>query len=95
MGRQPEGTAENMFKRLGKKIDELLKDVEEAGDKAKDKYADRFEELKRNKESLEKEFSDFKNNNKGRWEELENGLERAGSELKKAFGKAFPGSKKS
>ena len=89
MGRKPEGKAEKMFKRLGKKIDELLSDVDKASDKAKEDYADRFEELKRNKESLKKEFGEFRENNKDRWDEIENGIERAGSEIKEAFSKAF------
>jgi len=89
MGRKPEGNAEKMFKRLGKKIDELLGDVEKASDKAKVEYSDRFEELKRNKETLTKEFGEFREKNKGRWDEIENGFDKAGKEIKAAFSNAF------
>ena len=89
MGRKPEGKAEKMFKRLGKKVDELLTDIDKAGDKAKEDYADRFEELKRNKETLKKEFGEFKANNKDRWDEIETGFEKAGREIKNAFSQAF------
>lgn len=89
MGRKPEGSAEKMFKRLGKRIDELVKDIEGATDRAKEEYADRFEELKRNKETLKNEFGDFKERNKDRWEEVETSFERAGQEIKNAFKAAF------
>ncbi|MTI20200.1 hypothetical protein E1176_04135 [Fulvivirga sp. RKSG066] len=89
MGRPPEGQAERMFKQFGKKIDQLLKDLDQATDKAKEDYADRFEELKRNKESLKKEFGEFREKNKGRWDELDKGFEKAGREIKDAFSKAF------
>jgi len=89
MGRKPEGKAEKMFKRLGKKIDELLNDIDQASDRAKHDYADRFEELNRNKESLKKEFSEFKEKHKDKWEEVESGIEKAGKEIKEAFDRAF------
>ncbi len=89
MGRKPEGTAEKMFKRFGKKVDELLNDLDKASDKAKEEYADRFEELKRNKETLKQEFSEFKEKNKDRWDEIESGFEKAGREIKNAFTQAF------
>lgn len=89
MGRKPEGAAEKMFKRLGKKIDELLADLNKASDKAQEDYADRFEEIKRNKEKLKKEFTDFKENNKDSWEELEKGFEKAARDLKDSFNRAF------
>jgi len=89
MGRKPEGKAEKMFKRLGKKVDELLGDVDKASDKDKVEYADRFEELKRNKETLKKEFGEFREKNKDRWEEIEKGFEKAGKEIKDAFSNAF------
>lgn len=89
MGRKPEGTAEKMFKRFGKKLDGLLSDLDKATDKAKEDYADRFEELKKNKETLKKEFGEFKEKHKDKWEEIESGFERAGREIKTAFSQAF------
>lgn len=89
MGRKPEGTAEKMFKRFGKKLDELLSDLDKATDKAKEDYADRFEELKKNKDTLKKEFGEFKEKHKDKWEEIESGFERAGREIRDAFSTAF------
>ncbi len=49
MGRKPEGSTEKMFKKFGKKIDELLDDVKSSTEQAKDELNPRLEELKRNK----------------------------------------------
>lgn len=87
MGRRPEGKAENLFKNLGKRIDELLKEIKDAGEKAKN--SERFEELKRNGETLKKDFEDFRDNNKGIIDDLEKGIDRVGKDLKEAFDKAF------
>ncbi|MTI41891.1 hypothetical protein [Fulvivirga lutimaris] len=87
MGRRPEGKAENLFKNLGKRIDELLKEIKDAGEKAKN--SERFEELKRNGETLKKDFENFKDNNKGMIDDLEKGIDRVGKDLKEAFDKAF------
>lgn len=87
MGRRPEGKAENLFKNLGKRIDQLLEEIKEAADKAKS--SDRFEELKRNGETLKKDFENFRDNNKGIVDDLEKGIDRVGKDLKEAFDKAF------
>ncbi|MEQ8245734.1 hypothetical protein [Fulvivirga sp.] len=87
MGRRPEGKAENLFKNLGKRIDELLKEIKDAGEKAKN--SERFEELKRNGETLKKDFENFRDNNKGIIDDLEKGIDRVGKDLKEAFDKAF------
>lgn len=94
MGRPPEGKAEKMFKDIGKKIDELLKDLNTAKDEAKVEYADRIEELKRNAEKLKSEFHHFKDTHKDRWEEAESSLEKAGKELIHAFESVFKKSDK-
>ncbi|ELR71884.1 hypothetical protein C900_02259 [Fulvivirga imtechensis AK7] len=93
MGRKPEGKAEKMFKDIGKKIDELIQDLDKAKERAKVEYADEIEELKRNGETLKSGFNKFKENNKERWEDIEASLEKAGNELRNAFDAAF--SKKS
>lgn len=87
MGRRPEGKAENLFKNLGKRIDELLKEIKDAGQKAKN--SERFEELKRNGETLKRDFENFRDNNKGIIDDLEKGIDRVGNDLKEAFDKAF------
>ena len=89
MGRKPEGNAEKMFKKLGKKIDALILELNETKNQAKEEYSDNIDELKRNGETLKKEFHDFKDNHKDKWEEVENSLQNAGKELKNAFNATF------
>ena len=89
MGRKPEGQAEKMFKKVGKKIDELLADLKEAGANAEEEYADRIDELKRSGEKLKDEFSNFKDKHKDRIDDVEQNLKKAGEDLKNAFNSAF------
>ena len=86
---QSQGKAEHLFKDIGKKIDELIEDLNAAKDQAKVDYADRIEELKRNAETLKGEFKNFKETHKDRWDEAEASLEKAGQELKNAFDAVF------
>jgi len=95
MGRKPEGSAEKMFKKLGKKIDALLIELNETKNQAKEEYADNIEELKRNGETLKKGFHDLKENHKDQWEEVESSLKNAGEELKNAFNATFSKNKES
>ncbi len=89
MGRKPEGTAEKMFKKLGKKIDALILELSDTKDQVKEEYADNIDELKRNGETIKKELHNFKDNHKGQWEEVESSLKNAGEELKNAFDATF------
>jgi phage host-nuclease inhibitor protein Gam len=89
MGRKPEGSAEKMFKNLGKKIDALLQELNETKNQATEEYADNIEELKRNGASLKKGLHDIKENHKEQWEEVEGSLKNAGEELKNAFNATF------
>ena len=89
MGRKPEGKAEKAFKNIGKKIDELLADLKEAGSHAEEEYSDRIEELKGSGEKLKDEFSNFKDKHKDRIDEVETNLKKAGEDLKNAFNSAF------
>ncbi len=89
MGRKPEGTAEKMFKKLGKKIDALILELNDTKDQVKEEYADNIDELKRNGETIKKELHHFKDNHKGQWEEVESSLKNAGEELKNAFDATF------
>ena len=86
MGRKPEGTAENLFKNLGKKIDELVEDVKTGSESIR--HSERFEELKRNGDKLKKDFEDFKDNHKDVIKDIEESFDRAKNEIKKAFSKS-------
>lgn len=79
-----QGKAENFFKDFGKKIDQFVVELKDAGSRAETDMQKKFEELK---EAAEK----FKNEaeNKERWKEVESSLKKAGEELNNAFKKAF------
>ncbi len=87
MGRKPEGSAEKLFKQLGKKIDGVLEDIKKV---AKEKeYTDRIEELKRNGEQLKREFDNFKESHKDTFDKMEDAIENIGKEVREAFDKTF------
>ena len=79
-----EGKAEKAFKNFGKKVDEFLNDLDGAGEKFQKEFNDKYEELKVSAEKLRKESE-----NKERWKEVEEALQKAGDELSKAFKAAF------
>ena len=89
MGRKPEGKAEKMFKKFGKKIDELLVDLDKVKDDAKVEYADRIEELKRNGETLKQEAKDFMEDHKDTIEKVETQLKKVGNEFRDAVENVF------
>jgi seryl-tRNA synthetase len=86
MGRKPEGKAESLFKNLGKKIDELIEEVKTGSESIR--HSERFEELKRNRDQLKKDFEGFKDNHKDAIKDIEDSFDRAKSEIKKAFPKS-------
>jgi hypothetical protein len=79
-----EGKNEKTFRGFGKKVDQFMVELNEAGDKLQKEFQDRFEELKDSAEKLKKEAE-----NKERWKEVEDSLRKAGDELSKAFKTAF------
>ncbi|MDQ3536959.1 MAG: hypothetical protein M3421_15185 [Bacteroidota bacterium] len=89
MDSEYQGKAEKILRDLGKKIDELInKSFQEKGE-LKEDINSRIEELKRDKEKLEKEMKDFVSRNEGKWKEVEVYLKRAAEELKKALDVVF------
>ena len=84
-----EGKAEKSFKNLGRKLDEMMKDLDELKESLKNKYGDRWEEINRSKNRVEKEIDEFKEKHKERFEEAERNLEKAGREIKNAFEAIF------
>lgn len=89
MRRNPQGNAEKMLKDLGQRIDELIRDLHEAKDRAKVEYADQIDDLKRGRDKIQSEIDEFRERHKERFDEIEERLEAAGGELKKAFDAAF------
>ncbi len=79
-----EGKAEKTFKGFGKKVDQFLAELDEAGERLQREFNEKFEELKVSADKLKKEAE-----NKERWREVEDNLKKAGDELSKAFKAAF------
>jgi len=79
-----EGKAEKTFKGFGKKVDQFMVELNEAGERLQKEFHVKFEELKISAEKLKKEAE-----NKERWKEVEDNLKKAGDELGKAFKAAF------
>jgi hypothetical protein len=84
METKEEGKAEKSFKGFGKKVDEFMVELNEAGERLQKEFQTKFEELKDSAEKIKKEAE-----NKERWKEVEDSLKKAGDELKTAFKAAF------
>ena len=81
---QQEGKSEKFFRDFGKKMDQFMGELKEAGDRAEVEFKQKFEELKNAGEKLKNEAG-----NKERWKEVEASLKKAGQELEAAFKAAF------
>ena len=79
-----QGKAEKTFKSFGKKVDQFMVELNEAGEKLQKEFHEKFEELKVSANKLRKEAE-----NKERWKEVEDNLKKAGDELGRAFKAAF------
>ena len=79
-----EGKAEKFFKDFGKKLDQFLVEMKDAGARAETDMQLKYEELKVAAEKLKKEAE-----NKERWKEVEASLKKAGAELENALKSAF------
>lgn len=82
--KEDSGKAEKLFKNFGKKVDQFMVELNEAGDRLGKEFEGRFEELKDSAEKLKKEAK-----NKDRWKEVEQSLKKAGEELNRAVKAAF------
>jgi DNA repair exonuclease SbcCD ATPase subunit len=84
MDNEKEGKAENSFKNFGAKVDQFMGELDEASQKLGKEFQDKYEELKAASERIRQEAK-----SKERWKEVEDSLQKAGEELKKAFESAF------
>lgn len=82
--KEDSGKAENLFKNFGKKVDQFVAELHEAGDRLSKEFEGRYEELKDSAENLKNEAK-----NKERWREVEQSLKKAGEELNRAVKAAF------
>ena len=79
-----EGNAEKFFKDFGKKLDQFMVELKDAGNRVEIDLRKKYEELKVASEKLSQDAE-----NKKRWEELQNGLKRAGKELEDTLKTVF------
>jgi hypothetical protein len=79
-----QGKNEKTFNNFGKKIDDFMVELNEAGERLQKEFHSKYEELK---VSAEKFRNDAEN--KERWREVEASLKKAGDELGNAFKAAF------
>lgn len=79
-----EGKAEKAFKNFGKRVDEFMVELDDAGERLQREFQAKYEELKASAEKLKNEAE-----NNDRWKEVEESLKKAGDELANAFKAAF------
>lgn len=79
-----EGKNEKSFRSFGQKVDQFLDELDEAGERLRKEFEEKYEELKVAAERLKKEAE-----NKERWQEVEMKLKKAADELADAFKAAF------
>ncbi len=84
MSDENKSKADGMFANFGKRVDQFLDELDEAGEKLRTEFQGKYDELKDAAEKIKQESK-----NKERWKEVEESLTRAGEELKKAFEAAF------
>jgi len=77
-------SAEKFLKDFGKKLDQFVVELKDAGNRAEVDLQKKYEELKASAQKLKTEAK-----NKERWQEMEAGLKKAGEELNNAFKAAF------
>lgn len=79
-----EGKSEKTSKSFGKKVDQFLVELNEAGEKLQKEFEEKFDELKITAEKIKNEAESNE-----RWKEVESNLKKAGDELGNAFKAAF------
>lgn len=79
-----EGKSERFFRDLGKKIDQFVVELKEAGTRVEADAQKKYDELKDAAARFKKEAE-----NKERWKEIEDHLTKATLELEKTFRAAF------
>jgi archaellum component FlaC len=84
---QNKGKAEDFFSKAGKKIDNLFSEISKSDISEKLELKQRLEELKRNKESLEKDFNDFTEDNKTVIKDIADSFEESFEDIKSIFRK--------
>lgn len=87
MENKKERNAEKLLSDFGKKIDQFVEEVKNS--ELKKEAEKGVEQLKKDARKLEGDFKKFKEENKDKWKEAEEHLERSGKELRTAIEKLF------
>lgn len=83
--KENEGTAEKLLREFGQKIDELIAKGKESTADFRNDIDSTTEELKKTRDRVEAEIQKLKNDNKDAFDEIREGLTRAGSGVRKTF----------
>jgi predicted translin family RNA/ssDNA-binding protein len=79
-----EGKTEKNFKNFGRKVDDFMADLNNASERLRAEFKQKYDELRATAEKIKKESE-----NNERWKEVEESLKKAGDELGNAFKAAF------
>ncbi len=79
-----EGKTEKSFKNFGRKVDDFMADLNEATERLRVEFKQKYDELRAAAEKVKKESE-----NNERWKEVEDSLKKASDELGNAFKAAF------
>ena len=90
MEKNQEGNAEKFFKDFGKKLDQFMVELKDAGNRMEADLKGKYEDLKTAGERLKNDAE-----NKKRWQEVEISLKKAGKDLENALKAAFRNNEKS
>lgn len=80
----PMESKNTFFEEFGKKMDQFIVELKDAGKRMDVDMQQKYDELKTSAERFAKEAG-----NKDRWKEVEEGLKKAGEELEKTVKAAF------
>lgn len=83
-----------MFAELGRNIERLLQKAGMSKEEIDESMKARIEELKRSRDTLERELDQFREQNRGSFEKIEKGLQRGSEEVKKMLNDLFGDTKK-
>lgn len=79
-----EGKTEKTFKNFGRKVDDFVAELNEASERLRMEFKEKYEDLRTSAERIKKETETNE-----RWQEVEESLRKAGDELANAFKAAF------
>jgi uncharacterized protein YukE len=93
MTKKNSGKAEQILRDLGRAIDELIQKAKKSEGKSKEEFQKRIEELKRNRQTLERDFKQFREQHADDFEKFEKSVQKAADEVKETINRVFKTSK--